>query len=765
MSRQNFSVISFLLIIALIFSALAVIIPPAAVQAVTQSITIVYPASGNITYVKPGGLVTVATNLVDVSDATPRAVNYQVYNASLGNIFNQNLLATNATGYTNSFNVNLTAPQGLYNLTLVPQDNVTYSYTNTGCIYVDSAAPTPVNLTAPNSTTCLLGGGNLTVTWSAYDAANPSENVTIYADLSTNSGSDGYPNPILAGISFGQGTQSANYTVPGGITSSQCKVRLKAKDRAGNESAYQLSSLFSIITSAPTVTGLTPDTGGTWNSGQDLPITATLAGTGTTISYLIELLVNGVNTENITSSWQSVALTGGNYTLNYTWPVSGSTNATTCKIRVLAKDCAGNTGSATSSTNFTIRSTAAPSCTIYTPLQGSTKYAGKSDNITFWLGDNIGGPITCEFWFTSAYTDNCTTCWTGASGAYLGTPSFPLGDNYLTWTVPVASSDTCKIKIICTDSALNTATFLSPTFKVRTDIQPPAITVCTPSSGSFPVGSTASITWTASDQPDATARLQYDIYLSTNNGTSFPTLIASLSNQQQCTICSCPYSWAVSDNVSSTCKIKIRATDPAGNLTDSLPSGSFAITAAANPVQTGSVTLYAGWNLMSLPLIPTNTSIANILAGVMPSVISVQYYQDAATGFIDYTPGAEGNTLLTMEDGKAYWIKMSTGGPYTLTFQGRKCFTGLGPPSPTYPSSSTTFPIGWAMVGFKSTVNQTVQGYLKGTCSTDYSLVSGYDPLLPPDFWFDRGCADNMTPGKGYWVKFLRAYAFEPGCQ
>jgi hypothetical protein len=707
----------------------------------------------------------VGATRVDPADATPKEVSYQVYSLSLGTISSQSYSVDNEFNAKPAV-IYMTAQQGLYNLKLTPADNSSASASsiNLNCIYVDTTVPTRT-LTAPNSTTCMRGniGDNLTVTWYATDQPNTSENVTIFADLSTDGGNN-YPTTLISGVSYRQGTRTFIYTLSAPINSSVCKVRLKAVDRAGNMSVpeYISSDLFSIITTVPTVSGITPNDGPTWNSGEGKTIGATLQANGTGISYKIDLYVGGVLNSTITSDYISTHLTTvspGVYTLAYPWTVTGSVNSTTCYFKITARDCAGNTASADSPT-FTIKSTALPTCTIYTPQTGSTKYAGKSDNITFHLDDNINANVTCDFWFTSSYTENCTTCWTENPG----TAAFPLGDNYFTWNVYSVTSDNCKIKIICTDSAGNTASFLSNTFKVRNDTQRPVITMCPLPSSSFPVGSTVSITWTASDQPDTTARLQYDIYLSTNNGSTFPTLVASLSNQQQCATCSCSYSWAVSDNVSSTCKLMIKATDPAGNDKESLPSGSFAITAAANPVQTGSVTLRAGWNLMSLPLIPTNTDIANILASVMPNVISVQYYQDATTGFIDYTPGAEGNTLTTMVDGKAYWIKMYAGGPYTLTFQGRKSNTGLGPCTPTYPSSSTTFPIGWAMVGFKSSVNQTKEVYLEGICGTDYSTVSGYDPTTT-DLWFDLGCTDNMTPGKGYWVKFLKAYAFEPGCQ
>ncbi|MBW2624077.1 MAG: hypothetical protein JRD68_14310 [Deltaproteobacteria bacterium] len=157
---------------------------------------------------------------------------------------------------------------------------------------------------------------------------------------------------------------------------------------------------------------------------------------------------------------------------------------------------------------------------------------------------------------------------------------------------------------------------------------------------------------------------------------------------------------------------------------------------------------------MSLPIWPTNTNINSLLAGIMPDIVSVWYYN--GTTWLSWAPGAP-STLTTMEGGKAYWINMSS--VDTLTFQGRKC--------PCPPSSPTTFSVsttGWTMIGFKSTVAKSLETYLTslGVCGTAYlSPINGYTG----GGWTTVNCSDNMTPGLGYWVYINTTGTVAPGCE
>jgi hypothetical protein len=177
---------------------------------------------------------------------------------------------------------------------------------------------------------------------------------------------------------------------------------------------------------------------------------------------------------------------------------------------------------------------------------------------------------------------------------------------------------------------------------------------------------------------------------------------------------------------------------PADALTPATVTVSQGVFAVAN------ITLVEGWNLISLPLIPLDSDIEVVLAGIMDDVISVWYWAGSWDTFV---PGAPSD-LHSMEDGKAYWINMEA--DQTLNIAGTEMPEGAQLP-PAY-----DVVVGWNMVGFKSTANNvTVEDYLAGT---EYIRIYGFKDGT----WFTiPGTAYNttmMVPGLGYWVAFT-----EPG--
>jgi len=163
------------------------------------------------------------------------------------------------------------------------------------------------------------------------------------------------------------------------------------------------------------------------------------------------------------------------------------------------------------------------------------------------------------------------------------------------------------------------------------------------------------------------------------------------------------------------------------------------------------IDLVEGWNLMSLPLIPLDSAINVVLAGIMDDVKSVWYWSGRWYSFVPDGP----SDLTSMRDGKAYWINMETA--RTLNLAGRKMPEGAQLP-PTYDVVA-----GWNMVGFKCTVanNVTAKDYLYGT---NYVRIYGYKTgtwfLIPgPDYNNPK-----MEPGLGYWVAFTEPGTIYPTC-
>jgi hypothetical protein len=176
-----------------------------------------------------------------------------------------------------------------------------------------------------------------------------------------------------------------------------------------------------------------------------------------------------------------------------------------------------------------------------------------------------------------------------------------------------------------------------------------------------------------------------------------------------------------------------------------------ALTPATATIEQGvfqkeSIGLVEGWNLISLPLIPLDSDIEVVLAGIMDDVISVWHWDAAAAHWYSFAPGAPSD-LTSMRDGKAYWINM--GAAQTLDLAGTEMPEGTQLP-PAYDIVPD-----WNMVGFKSTNNATAKDYLNGT---EYVRIYGYKNgawFLIPGPNYDT---PQMEPGLGYWVAFT-----EPG--
>jgi sugar lactone lactonase YvrE len=129
------------------------------------------------------------------------------------------------------------------------------------------------------------------------------------------------------------------------------------------------------------------------------------------------------------------------------------------------------------------------------------------------------------------------------------------------------------------------------------------------------------------------------------------------------------------------------------------------------------LSLSSGWNMVSFPVLPADTSFASVFSGQ-------GYYQ-----VLTWT-GTSYATPTNVEAGKGYWILVLS--PTTITIEGT--------PVNSYSSELSA---GWSMIG---TVNGGVVD-----CS---SVFSGYYQLLT---WSGTSysTATTIEPGKGYWALVL----------
>jgi C1A family cysteine protease/sugar lactone lactonase YvrE len=153
-----------------------------------------------------------------------------------------------------------------------------------------------------------------------------------------------------------------------------------------------------------------------------------------------------------------------------------------------------------------------------------------------------------------------------------------------------------------------------------------------------------------------------------------------------------------------------------------------------------SIPLSSGWNLISLPLQPDNGQVGSVLYGLTGFYRIVWAYPPQSWKFYDPSD-IDGSTLVTIETGRGYWIKMTE----TKTLS----ISGAAPPS------SLSLLAGWNLVGYYGSVCTTAAAALT-SLSGSYQIVWGY----PSQSWkfYDPNDVGGSTltqicPGYGYWIK------------
>jgi hypothetical protein len=149
------------------------------------------------------------------------------------------------------------------------------------------------------------------------------------------------------------------------------------------------------------------------------------------------------------------------------------------------------------------------------------------------------------------------------------------------------------------------------------------------------------------------------------------------------------------------------------------------------------INLVSGWNLVSLPLVQSNTAITTVLSSISGSYDSVKYYNplDAADPWKSYRPGSASNDLTNIDHRMAFWIHTN-----------RSCALSVYGSIPV----STSIPLyaGWNLVGYPTQdTNKLVSTAFAGT---GYDIVEGYQATSPYVKVLVSG--DKVLPGNGYWI-------------
>jgi hypothetical protein len=151
--------------------------------------------------------------------------------------------------------------------------------------------------------------------------------------------------------------------------------------------------------------------------------------------------------------------------------------------------------------------------------------------------------------------------------------------------------------------------------------------------------------------------------------------------------------------------------------------------------ETQTLSLKAGWNLVSFYVEASDMSAATVLAPISSSLLQIKNltssYDPSIPSFL--------NTLSSLSVKDGYWLKVSS--DVSLDVDG------------TVPSgASISVKSGWNLVGYPRSSGESAAGELTSLGSTIVqikNLTSSYDPSIPSFL----NTLSTMVPGSGYWLK------------
>ena len=173
------------------------------------------------------------------------------------------------------------------------------------------------------------------------------------------------------------------------------------------------------------------------------------------------------------------------------------------------------------------------------------------------------------------------------------------------------------------------------------------------------------------------------------------------------------------------------------------------------------IPLVAGWNLISLPIVPANTGIATVLASQAAgaNLTIVWSYQSGVwkSATLNSITHVFSGPLSTMQDGRGYWIYMTKADNLFV-------LGAVFAPPPALPPSYA-LSIGWNLIGFKpqpavdlppSTTTVSVDTYLQ-SINTFYDTNNVWIYSNSGGTWTRATGSTPLTPGTALWIYMLAA--------
>ena len=136
-------------------------------------------------------------------------------------------------------------------------------------------------------------------------------------------------------------------------------------------------------------------------------------------------------------------------------------------------------------------------------------------------------------------------------------------------------------------------------------------------------------------------------------------------------------------------------------------------------LQSFNISLAAGWNLISIPLVPADTAPTSVFSSASGNYSRVQAYNncDVADPWKEFDPGNPGAADLTALDPKiGFWINVTSA--TTLAVNGS-----------SQPNTNIPLCTGWNLIGYPLSVALPVTTAL-ASIAGKYSRVYGYDAFV-----------------------------------
>lgn len=516
-------------------------------------------------------------------------------------------------------------------------------------------------------------------------------------------------------------TWSYEATVANGTT---YQFNVKETDVAGNTSSA--TSNFTVIgdTSAPSAPSV-PDMTAATDSGSSPTDNITNDNTPTFI---------GTAEPNATVKMYDGATEVGSGTAtlgSYSITVSTLTEGVHSSITAKATDAAGNVSSASSALSVTI-DTAMPAIPVISSIAGDN-----SINNAEKAAIHVVGTAEADSMVNVSLTNGATVVGSGIA----------TGGNFdITIDGTTLNDGTVTPSATATDAAGNVSAAVATPLASK-DTVAPTVTGKTPDANVVGVAPSTNITVTFED----------DVTIAGANVTINPgNLAKTVTFNSGDNVATINPTADLSNNTTYTITLT-GVTDTAGN---TLPTTSWSFTTAASY----SIDLTTGWNLVSLPVVPSTTTASTVL-GALDNIATIQsvFTYDALTGtWLVYHPNSpETSTFSTMDTGTGYWIDYLAVSPATISGTGNLFLEGANTPP------QKTLAAGWNLIGYyqlENTTNVAANAALS-TITGQWTQLRTYNNTSK-QFQSVLG-TNNMSPGQGYWI-FMKSstigtYVYGPG--